>query len=154
MSVCARILRDELAQHVGRRQLSRGEFSMLLACRDASCGGLGQKELGEIAGVSPAHVSGLVEQLHRRGLMQRRRSAADRRRQLWHLTPAGRANLCDVLTDLADWAGPLDARTSALGHDTLRRLLKQLRETLGDRTPEPSDRRQAGPDCTNRKGAA
>ena len=49
---------------------------------------------------SAGQVSTLVEQLRRRGLLVGHRPKADRRRQHWRITPAGRAKLQAILADL------------------------------------------------------
>jgi len=55
-----------------------------------------QSELVERLGCSAGHVSGIVERLRQRGWMTADRAAGDRRRQLWRITPAGRAALAGV----------------------------------------------------------
>ena len=140
---------------------------MLLACREASPAGLEQKELAAILAVSASQVSGLVEQLRRRGLLQGSRAANDRRRQLWQLTPTGRVRLQDILSDLADWTDPLDGELGADPSEALRRLLGKLAEVLADRSGSdrsaatsagpldgPSPCGRVSPLDTRRKGAA
>ena len=128
-----------------RHQISRPEFSTLWACRERSTEGLGQKELAARLAASPAQVSGLVERLRRRGLLEGHRPDGDRRRQLWRLTSTGRARLREILADLADWAGPLDVRFGVEGLQTLSRLLERLADEIGDRCVSHDK---------NRKGAA
>ena len=63
------------------------------------------KGIAERAGTSQATITALVEKLHRRGFVERRRGESDRR-QLWlTLTPAGRAALDEA-------PNPLHARFS------------------------------------------
>lgn len=63
--------------------------------------GVGQSEVAQSLGISPAQVSGLVEQLRKQGDLDCRRAANDRRQQLWHLTPAGRERLRKALRCVA-----------------------------------------------------
>jgi DNA-binding MarR family transcriptional regulator len=97
--VCARMLRNELGQQAGRWQLSEPEFSLLWVCCKAPPLGFSQNELADKLAVSAAQISGLVEQLRGAGLLQGRRAATDRRRQLWRLTDAGETTLRTILAD-------------------------------------------------------
>jgi DNA-binding MarR family transcriptional regulator len=68
----------------------------------ASAGsGVGQSEIAQSLGISPAQVSGLVEQLRQLGDLDCQRAANDRRQQLWHLTAAGRERLQRALQTIA-----------------------------------------------------
>lgn len=160
--VCGRLFRAELTRRAGRWRLSESEFSLLLACRKAPTAGLSQKELAAILAASPSAVSGLVEQLRRAGLLDGHRAEADRRRQLWRLSSAGRARVQAVLADLADWAARLDEQLGAVDRSDLIRLLEQLAEMLrvGVRNhrssgplPKPYDFQIVQHDA-NREGAA
>jgi len=137
ISVCGRKLHDELSHLVGRWQLSPPQFSLLWACRHARAEGFSQNQLAGVMAVSPAHVSGLVEQLRRKGLLEGRRAAVDRRRQLWRLTPDGRDTLEALIADcsgrLDDWLG--DNQRKALGRlaDQLVDLLDKSANTTNGR---------------------
>ncbi len=122
-----RKLHDELSRLVGRWQLSPPQFSLLWVWRLTPGEGWGQNELAAALAVSPAQVSGLVEQLRRKGLLEGRRPAADRRRQLWRLTPDGRDTLEAILADQ---------------RHALDRLANQLVDLL-DQSTAPTDRRGA-----------
>jgi DNA-binding MarR family transcriptional regulator len=56
-----------------------------------------QAELAARLAVSAAQVSGAVERLHLLGLVERLVDGADRRRQMWRLSDAGRALVHSVL---------------------------------------------------------
>jgi len=161
--VCARLLRDDLNQRAGRCDVSEPEFSLLWICRQSPPEGIGQNELADSLAISASAVSGLVERLRRRGLLQGRRGQSDRRRQLWRLTPAGRSRLHEVL---AAWTGRLRAEFSADALDELLAGLNRLDDTIrghagarrpGRRLCEQADfraasRRKASPDV-DREGA-
>src|SRR6478735_5278643 len=66
----ARAARRHLAVHVGGSELSEQEFLVLWLCDDAALTVRGQGELAEAVGVSPAQMSGLVDRLRRRNLLQ------------------------------------------------------------------------------------
>jgi DNA-binding MarR family transcriptional regulator len=72
-------------------------------------GGVAQSEVAQSLGISPAQVSGLVEQLRRQADLDSRRAPYDRRQQLWQLTDLGCERLQLALQQLANLdAGLLD----------------------------------------------
>ncbi len=126
LTVCGRLLRAAIGPLAGRQGLTDSQFSTLVVCRHAPPDGLGQTELAQILAVSPALVSTVVEGLRGRGLLQGRRAANDRRRQLWQLTPAGQSLLAGVAADLSDWAAAMDRRVASADLTNLHRMLEQL----------------------------
>jgi DNA-binding MarR family transcriptional regulator len=128
--VCGRILRDGLKRHLGRWELSEPEFSLLWACSAAAGPGMCQNELAGRLAVSPPQVSGLVEQLRRKGLLEGRRADDDRRRQLWQLTPAGQQIIDSAITDLGDWACGLDASLGVDQSAEFKWRVEQLARTI------------------------
>lgn len=139
ISVCGRLLRAGLDRRMEACQLSPSQFSILWACYAAQ-GGAGQSALADQLAVSPAHVSGLVEQLRARRLLAARRPASDRRRQLWHLTPAGRAMVETLLVELRDWAEGLERQVPHSASRVLRHLVDQLTGAIqtGEATTAPA----------------
>src|SRR5690606_10522326 len=73
----------------------------LWACCEGPAEGQAQHELASLVGVSPAQLSGLVEQLGVQGWIVAWRPATDRRRQYWKLTPSGRALVEELIDALA-----------------------------------------------------
>lgn len=91
--VGARRLGHELELCLAPWGLTEALFSLLWACGQVPRTGLSQSELAQQTGLSPAHVSGLVELLRRRGWLAGGRAAHDRRRQVWQLTVEGQETL-------------------------------------------------------------
>jgi DNA-binding MarR family transcriptional regulator len=58
--------------------------------------GLSQQALGETLGVFPSRLVQMIDELERRGLVERRDNPADRRSYALHLTEAGRASLAQI----------------------------------------------------------
>lgn len=151
ISQCARLLRAEVARQSEPAQLTDAEFSMLWSCAAAPAGGVSQKELAAALAVSPAHVSGLVEQLRGKGLLRGRRAATDRRRRLWQITPQGRAELHSLLVRLGQWAKRMDEQADRLP-EQLTPLIQRLASTVDpDADPGP-DQTKVHP--TGKRGAA
>ena len=91
MSVVGRTLRSELIRRLALRHLSLAEMAALAALADF--GPCAQRVVGEHIRVDPGDVTRLLAGLQRRGLVERERDAADRRRRLTSLSAAGRAEL-------------------------------------------------------------
>jgi DNA-binding MarR family transcriptional regulator len=90
-------------------------------------GPVSQHELGEQLGIDRTTVVELVDDLERRGLVERRRNTADRRSYLLTLTTAGRTfqkravRVFDAAAD--DFFGPLKQSERAAMTDMLRRMI-------------------------------
>ncbi len=52
--------------------------------------------MSEIVGIDPRNAVAVIEALHRRGLLERSRDPADRRRQVIRLTVRGRSTIDDL----------------------------------------------------------
>jgi len=68
---------------------------------------LDQAELAERLAVSAAQVSGVIERLRQRELVDRVPDVSDRRRQLWRLAAAGKAMVLTVVAQVASGIPPL-----------------------------------------------
>lgn len=130
LSFCGQSLRHQMFQHAESYALNDVQLSLLWACVTAPPPGQSQNELAQRLLISPAHVSGLVEQLRRKKLVRGHRDAADRRRQLWRATESGRATVQAILAAAADWACRLDHQLGAQGLELLLALLVQLAAAL------------------------
>lgn len=118
LSVCERQLRKELAQQTAASGLTDTDFLLLFSCRQAGPPGIPQNELGAALGTSAASVSGLVEQLKRRGLLRVERGDSDRRRQYLRLSPDGLELVERLLVDLTSWTAKLQEKVT---RDEIRR---------------------------------
>lgn len=88
---CKQSLKAHLASAAQPHDLSDSEFHLLWSFLPASASAASQNDLAAWLGVSAAQVSSLVERLRKKGWITGQRTATDRRRQVWQLTPAGRA---------------------------------------------------------------
>lgn len=111
-------------------------------------GGLSQQALGERLGVFPSRLVGLLDELGRLGLVERRDSPADRRSYALHLTGAGREALdrigrvaCEHQEDLC---AALDASERAQLAGFLARIAAQQGLTPG---VHPGYRKLGDPDA-------
>lgn len=83
-----------------------------------------QTELARELALSPAQVSGLLEELRRRGLVTGRSPRGDRRRREWRLTPAGFACRIAVASRLAQEVPPVEPSST----EAAARLLRSQEE--------------------------
>jgi DNA-binding MarR family transcriptional regulator len=86
--------------------------------------------LAETLGCDPSNVTGLVDRLETRGLVQRRPSADDRRVKVLVLTPKGSRLRAQLLSRVTGGSCPL----SRLSPNQQRTLIRVL-EVLVDETP-------------------
>jgi DNA-binding MarR family transcriptional regulator len=120
----ARAWRDRLAELVDQQELSDQEFIVLWLCADRPAAERGQSHLAEAMGTSPAQMSGLVDRLRRRNLLQFERLDHDRRRQVWQLTDAGQHLLHQLSSAVAASQPPLHGSLSRGEAQQLLRLLQ------------------------------
>jgi MarR family transcriptional regulator for hemolysin len=92
-------------------------------------------DLARRAAVSPAAVSQLLGALEAAGLLERRRTADDRRRQPLELTRAGRACLESARALLAERLAGLLGDLRRPEADALTRLLERLEAAFGGSPP-------------------
>ncbi|MCP3803377.1 MarR family transcriptional regulator [Allokutzneria sp. A3M-2-11 16] len=78
---------NRFAERVGELGLTPADVGLLRMI--ATDPGLSQRALADHLGVVPSRVTALIDQLDRRGLVERRRSAEDRRNYELHLTEEG-----------------------------------------------------------------
>jgi DNA-binding MarR family transcriptional regulator len=123
------LVRNLLSERAGRWNLTDTEFLVLWLCRRAGPEGIAQHELATTVGISAAGMSGLVEKLRCRNLLDSRRSPRDRRRQLWQPTPSGAQILDDVCATLSQPSPVAGATISLDQQQTLLALHRCLTST-------------------------
>jgi DNA-binding MarR family transcriptional regulator len=108
-------------------------------------GALSQQGLGEVLGLDPSNVVGLLNELEERGLITRRRDPADRRRHIVELSTTGEEALAVAYVRLALVEDDLLAALSADERATLYHLLVRAVgtesppcDTADEEPPNPS----------------
>jgi MarR family transcriptional regulator, 2-MHQ and catechol-resistance regulon repressor len=125
-SSAGRALRRLLADQAAAVQLSDAELLVVWLCSESACHGMVQGDLAVAIGVSPALMSGLVQRLLERGLIEMQRSTVDRRRQVWRTTAGGRALLAALRPVLGSLAQQLDRQVSASDQLAVQGLCERL----------------------------
>jgi DNA-binding MarR family transcriptional regulator len=123
VAILGRQLRRAHACSVADLGLNDTQLLLLWVCADAGTRGIPQNRLASLLGLSTAQVSGLVDRLSQRELIAECANSGDRRKRLWSLTDAGRAQLDRVLRRLDPLATKLQAR---FGEAHLLELIRWL----------------------------
>ena len=123
---------DFLNQH----NISNGRFMVLMlltvagADADKAAPPRGPGELAEMAGVTRATMTGLVDTLEKDGYVRREPDPNDRRAMLVHLTPKGEAFTEEILPGYFRRVGQIMAPLDGRERDELMRLLHKVCEGI------------------------
>lgn len=113
-----------IARELSRHGLTLAQFAVLEAL--ANKGPLPLGRLGQLLVVTPGNITYVVNQLERRGLVQRERAADDRRVVAASLTESGRELVATIAPEHARFVRELFAVLTPAERAVLRRLLKKL----------------------------
>jgi DNA-binding MarR family transcriptional regulator len=122
-----RIARRESEVALAPMGLRPRQAVALMILRDH--GALTQATLGEALRLDPANLVGLLNELEERGLLDRRRDTADRRRHIVELTPEGGEAVTRAEHALADVQDHVLAGLGEEQRCTLHELLARAAET-------------------------
>lgn len=93
--------------------------------------GLSQQALGELIGLNSTRMVFLVDELEQRGLVERRRNAADRRSYALYLTPQGRDTLQQIQAVGSRHQDEIGASLTQAERSQLASLLRRLATEQG-----------------------
>ena len=122
-------LAGRFAEQLAPLGLEPRHFGMLT--RLAANEGRSQQAIGELMGLNPTRMVFLVDELEKRGLVERRRNPADRRSHALYLTDEGRAKLREAQQVSATHAGQVGASLTGEQRAQLTALLRQLADEQG-----------------------
>jgi DNA-binding MarR family transcriptional regulator len=100
------------------------DYSLLVAL--LTTGPISQQQLAEKMRVNRSLVVGIVDELERRGWLERRRDPADRRSYLLHVTPAGEAAVAEMGPRVKAASAILSKRLTDAERKRLHELLRDL----------------------------
>jgi len=144
---------DHLAARIG---LTDSEFLTIWLCLSGE-GGMVQGELAAALGVSPAQMSGIVERLRQRGMIEMHRQTLDRRRQVWRGTASAQQAVGALTPQLAALADRLEAHVTTTDQEAAHSLCQRLAEaasSLPDSDNYARDQSMAHPDQRSTPEAA
>jgi DNA-binding MarR family transcriptional regulator len=115
---------QDLIRELAKAELRISHYSVL-AIIEANPG-FAQSEVAEAVGIEPARLVRVLDELERRGWIQRMRSATDRRSHALYLTQEGQNAFAHV-TDLArQHEAHVIERLGATKYESLMRMLKEI----------------------------
>jgi DNA-binding MarR family transcriptional regulator len=100
------------------------DFSMLVAL--LATGPISQQQLADKMRVNRTLMVGIVDELERRGWVERRRVPDDRRSYRLHVTPAGEAAVAEMEPRVREASAAMAARLTAAERRRLNELLRDL----------------------------
>ena len=117
----SRLVRTRADQRARTKGMTRAQWIIL--ARVERQPGLSQSELAALCEVEPITIVRLVDRLEKRGVLERRRDAEDRRINRLYLTPAA----APLMRELSVWRDLLaDEATAGLDPETLDALTEIL----------------------------
>jgi DNA-binding MarR family transcriptional regulator len=125
--------------HVRRCGLTPPQFDIVVTLGNTP--GLSFKELGSRTLITKGTLTGVVDRLESRGLVQRLACPEDGRSTLVRLTPAGDRVFREVFEPHLAFLAPAFESVPECGRRELEKRLKQLREALEKRGDELDKRR-------------
>jgi len=126
------VVGDGLADRMGG--LTPGRFSLLVLLKANP--GINQTALSRGVGVDKSTLTPALDQLEKKGLVQRERTAKDRRTYALSLSPAGEALLAELMAKVMLHEKNIVAGLSPGERSTLNRLLKKMAKSLGSEAVE------------------
>lgn len=109
--------------------LTPGRFSLLVLLRANP--GINQTDLSRGVGVDKSTLTPALDQLEKKGLILRQRTAADRRTYSLSLSPGGEQLLSELMAKVEQHERNIVAGLTAAERLTLTRLLKKMARSLG-----------------------
>jgi DNA-binding MarR family transcriptional regulator len=115
---------QDLIRELASAELRISHYSVL-AIIEANPG-LAQSEVAEAVGIEPARLVRVLDELERRGWIQRMRSATDRRSHALYLTQDGQQAFAHIKDLARQHETHVIERLGAAKYESLMRMLKQI----------------------------
>jgi DNA-binding MarR family transcriptional regulator len=115
--------------------LTHAQFDILATLGNTS--GMTYKELGERTLITKGTLTGVIERLEQKELVERTRSSGDKRSFFVRLTPQGEQVFRDVFPKVVEHGKQLFATYGAADFDQLDEVLATLRQRMADASAKP-----------------
>ncbi len=115
---------QDLLRELATAEIRISHYSVLAII--AANPGLAQSEVAEAVGIEPARLVRVLDELERRGWIQRMRSATDRRSHALFLTPEGQKAFARVKDLARRHEDRVIERLGATKYGSLMRMLKEI----------------------------
>jgi len=136
---CYQAFQQASEAHTRLHGLTSPQFDIIATLGNTP--GMSFKELGSRTLITKGTLTGVVDRLESRGLVQRVASPDDRRSTLVRLTAAGEGTFREVFELHLAFLAPAFESLPECGRKELEKRLKQLREALEKRSDELDGRR-------------
>jgi DNA-binding MarR family transcriptional regulator len=120
---------DRFTERIAKLDLTPPQTGLLRAVADEP--GRSQQAVAEQLGIQPSRFVALVDELERRGVIERRRNATDRRLYALHLTAPGEALMREIGQVAVAHENDICSALSATERTTLRELLQRVADQQG-----------------------
>src|SRR5262245_28682515 len=115
---------QDLIRELARAEIRISHYSVLAIIEANS--GLAQSAVAEAVGIEPARLVRVLDELERRGWIQRMRSATDRRSHALYLTQDGQKAFAHVKDLARQHETHVIERLGAAKYESLMRMLKEI----------------------------
>lgn len=125
------------ADHVRQCGLTHAQFDIIATLGNTQ--GMSYKELGEKTLITKGTLTGVIERLEHKGLVQRERSADDKRSFFVRLTAAGERTFHDVFPRVVARGGAVFANFTEEDYAALEKTLSALKTVIIGGSPATHD---------------
>jgi DNA-binding MarR family transcriptional regulator len=140
LAECLQGFERHTGEFVRARGLTQAQFDIIATLGNTD--GMSYKELGERTLITKGTLTGVIERLEQKGLVERSRNSDDKRSFFVRLTAAGNGLFREVFPEVVEHGKKLFASYGAADFDKLDEALGMLRQRMQDasetETKEPS----------------
>jgi MarR family 2-MHQ and catechol resistance regulon transcriptional repressor len=116
------------SEHVRQHGLTHAQFDIIATLGNTD--GMSYKELGDRTLITKGTLTGVIERLEQKGLVERQRNTDDKRSYFVRLTPQGEQVFHHVFPQVVAKGGQVFSQYSDADFDALERLLSGLKATI------------------------
>lgn len=135
LAECMQGFERHAGEFVRARGLTHAQFDIVATLGNTA--GMSYKELGERTLITKGTLTGVIERLEHKGVVERCRNSGDKRSFYVRLTPAGEALFRDVFPQVVEHGKTLFAAYGAADFDKLDEALGTLRQRMHEATAPP-----------------
>ncbi len=114
--------------YVRRSGLTHAQFDIIATLGNTS--GMSYKELGDKTLITKGTLTGVIERLEQKGLVERQRNDCDKRSFFVRLTPEGERTFCTVFPEVIAQGGKVFADFSDDDFARLEKTLSELKTVI------------------------
>lgn len=115
-------------QYVRKSGLTHAQFDIIATLGNTD--GMSYKELGEKTLITKGTLTGVIERLEQKGLVERARSSCDKRSYFIRLSAQGEQVFRDVFPQVVAYGGKVFAQYSEADFEALEKTLSGLKQVI------------------------